>query len=407
MAHPTTWLGCPALVLLLALPASAQQPTEEPHQDHRTGAPRFPAAVNPGPAAVDSSRIRVTDHPERSELTIALGPIHLPARTSHHALRQLPVQHATVPFDLTIHGFRVEVVDGDGQPVPQTVLHHMNLLDPTSRELFLPIMWRVLAASHETKPLHLPGWLLGIPLEGGKPILALAMLHNPTDRSYEAVTVRMVLEYKRDRTFPLYRFYAFHLDVMFPVGSKAFDLPPGRTVRSYEASPVIAGGIVGVGGHLHRYARELVLEDVTEGRVLYRVEPVTDASGEILEVPAYRYRGGGLGLPVYPHRRYRVTVTYFNPTGETIRDGGMGAVAGGFIPFQAWPKANPGDPLYAADYRAVLESLNHGGAAHDHSHSGAAPPPAPHRAGEAVGEAASARAEPLPLHVSAPLDRAP
>lgn len=382
MAHPMTWPASLALALLL-IPAStrAQQRTQETHRDHGARPPT--PAANESPAALDTSYIRVTDRPERSELTIALGPTDLPARTSHHALRQLPVQQATVPFDLTIHGFRVEVVDGNGQSVPQTVLHHMNLLDPESRELFLPIMRRVLAASHETKPMDVPGWLLGMPLKGGRPILALAMLHNPTDRSYEGVTVRMVLKYTRDETFPLYRFYPFHVDVMFPVGTKAFDLPPGRTVRSYEASPVIAGGIVGVGGHLHRYATELVLEDMTEGRVLYRVEPVTDAAGHITEVPAYRYRGGGLGLPIYPHRRYRVTVTYFNPTGQTIRDGGMGSVAGGFIPFQDWPKADPSDPLYGADYRAVLESVNHSGHGDHRAHYETATRPELHPAAPA------------------------
>lgn len=325
------------------------------------------------PGAIRTDRIAVTDDPEAERLVIALGPIDLPARTPHHAIGQIPVQRGRVPFDLSIHGYRVEVVDGRGEPVPREVIHHFNLLDPGSRELFLPIMRRVLAASHETPPVTVPGWLLGVPMRADRPFLALAMLHNPTDRTYEDVSVRLVLDY--ERSDPLYPLYPFHLDVMFPTGSKAFDLPPGRTVRSYEASPAVRGAIVGIGGHVHRHATRLELLDMTTGRVLYRTKPLVDDEGRVEEVPAYRYGGDGLGLPIYPSHRYRVTVTYVNPTGRIIPDGAMGSVAGGFVPFEAWPAADPTDPLFAADYRWVVEesllhTMNEGGESPGHESAG-------------------------------------
>lgn len=341
-------------------PLAAQGVAHESHPHE--GAPPYDAAgqdASPATAATPASdRITVTVEPERERLVIALGPIDLPPRTPHHALEQIPIQTGRVPFDLSIHGYRVELVDGRGEPVPREVLHHFNLLDPSTRELFLPIMRRVLAASHETPPVELPGWFLGVPMRDDRPFIALTMLHNPSDRTYEDVSVRLVLDYERGR--PLYTIYPFHMDVMFPVGSKAFDLPPGRTVRSYEASPVIAGGIVGIGGHVHAHATRLELVDLTTGRVLYRTAPVVDDRGHMTKVPAYRYGGDGLGVPIYPDHRYRVTVTYFNPTGRTIPNGGMGSVAGGFLPFEPWPDADPSHPLFAADYRWVLEqSLRH------------------------------------------------
>lgn len=348
-----------AALLAVAAPLVAQHAGQAAHDEDRRSVPVPEAAVGPTPLSLPpgDDRITVTVDPEREQLVIALGPIDLPARTTHHELEQIPLQTGLVPFDLSIHGYRVEVVDGRGTAVPQVVLHHFNLLDPTTRELFLPIMRRVLAASHETQPVRLPGWFLGLPMRGDRPFIALTMLHNPTDRAYEDVSVRLVLDYERDR--PLYTIYPFHLDVRFPVGSKAFDLPPGRTVRSYEASPAIAGGIVGIGGHTHAYATELELVDVTTGAVLYRIEPEMDGEGHVKEVPAYRYRGNGLGWPIHPDHRYRVTVTYWNPTGRTIPGGGMGSVAGGFVPFEPWPDADVDDPLFTADYAAVLESLDH------------------------------------------------
>ncbi|MDP2471625.1 MAG: hypothetical protein Q8W46_12200 [Candidatus Palauibacterales bacterium] len=333
--------------LLLSVPAVRAQEHEHGDAADHAGAP-------------SSDFLTIETHPEREEWVLSLGPIDLPAHTSHHALQQLPVQEGRVPFDMTVDAYRVEAVDRDGNPVPQDVIHHFNLLDPTDRELFLPIMRRVFAASHETPPVSVPEVLLGVPFEADDRFLVVAMLHNPTDRDYDGVHVRMVMNYNRSHVTPLYRMYPFHLDVMFPIGSKAFDLPPGRTSKSWEGSPAIAGGIVGMGGHLHDHAERLELIDVTEGRVLWRYEPDSGPDGHVDKVPVLRPLGRGIGFPIYPSHRYRVEVTYFNPTGETIVDGGMGSVAGALIPFEygRWPAADPDDPIYAADYANVISGAH-------------------------------------------------
>jgi hypothetical protein len=351
-------------------------------------------------AGQESDHLVVTDNPAEKTLVIALGPIDLPARTSHHDLEQLAVQEGTVPFDLMIRGFRIEAVDGDGNEVPQIVVHHANILDPERRELFLPIMRRVVAASHETKPQKLPGWLFGFPMVEGDRFLALTMLHNPTDRSYEDVMIRFVLDYERGSRsglFPFYTMFSFHLDVMFPLGSKAFDLPPGEYSKSWEGSPAIPGGIIGMGGHAHQYATRLVLEDVTSGDVLYDMAPRTGEDGHIEEVPVVRYTQRGIAWPIYPDHVYRVTIHYYNPTGRTIPDGGMGSVAGAFIPAAnaVWPMADPTDELFAADYANVLVSTQMSdmeGAGHQHMDGGpdampaAEPPPAADQPSAADGD---------------------
>ncbi len=316
-------------------------------------------AMSHDPPPPSSDRIELIDDPAQQTLTIQLGPIDLPAGISHHELDQLPVQEGTIPFDFTIRGFHVEAVDGGEDPVPQIVIHHLNLIDPGRRELFLPIALRVLAASHETPPVEVPGWLFGIPMRKGARFLALTMLHNPTDETYRGVRIRLVLQYERSEHLPLYTIVPWHIDTMFPTGSKAFDLPPGGLRKSYDASPAVRGLILGLGGHLHRYATALRLEDVTTGEVLYEAELDVDDEGHMTAIPPLRYRGKGLGLLIEPSHVYRVTAEYHNPTGETIPDGGMGSVAGAFLPLEEWPASNPADPLYAADYAWVLESLTH------------------------------------------------
>jgi len=152
------------------------------------------------------------------------------------------------------------------------------------------------------------------------------------------------------------------MDVMFPLGhrpggSKAFDLPPGRTEHSFDASPAVAGTIVGLGGHIHDYGVGLALTDITAGRTLWHGTPLRDSAGHVLSMPVSTFfNWHRLGLHVEPTHCYRVTVTYDNPTGRLIRNGGMGAVGGVLVPDRGvrWPRVDPADSLYRTDLRATL-----------------------------------------------------
>ena len=64
----------------------------------------------------------------------------------------------------------------------------------------------------------------------------------------------------------------------------------------------------------------------------------------------------GLGMPITPSHRYRVRVIYENPTGQRIRDGGMGVVGGLFMPDRkaTWPATDPNDSLYQKDLRHFI-----------------------------------------------------
>lgn len=359
--RPATFPVLFAVLVVNAAPVVAFQETG--HEGHV-----MPAETEAQETGTD--RIRLVDSPENKKLVIELGPIDLPAGISHHDLVQIPVQEAVLPFDFTIRGFYADAVDAAGNQVPREVLHHANVLDPRRRELFLPIMLRIMASSHETPPVALPGWLFGIPMRAGNPVLALAMLHNPTAESYEGVVIRIHLDYERRARLPIYPVVPFHLDTMFPNAErKAFDLPPGRSSQSYESSPAVSGLILGLSGHLHRYATRLRLENLTTGDVLYDIVPGTDEDGHIEDIPVLLHRGKGLGARIESSHVYRVTAEYVNPTGEVIVDGGMGAVGGAFLPLEDWPAANPADPLYQRDYDWVLLSQTEHGGGHEHGSS--------------------------------------
>ena len=90
-----------------------------------------------------------------------------------------------------------------------------------------------------------------------------------------------------------------------------------------------------------------------------RGTPVTDATGRVITFPLARfYNWRRLGVHVVPAHRYRLTAVYENPTGRHIRDGGMGAVAGLFVPDHGavWPAVDTQNSLYQRDLAATIRS---------------------------------------------------
>jgi hypothetical protein len=321
------------------------------------------ARLGPGLESLPQAAVRVNAAEHR--IVIELPAVDLPAGTPMgEVMVSVPLCQVLVPVSASLHSSRVEVLDDVGQLLPQDLLHHFNLTDPYHRELFLPISLHLFAASKETPRVGVPRLLFGLPVERGQRLIAGAMVANSSAIPHHGVRVRLVLDYvPAGRPWPLYRTFPWDMDVAYPLGHtdmgiKSFDLPPGRTVRSWEASPAIGGTILGLGGHLHDYGVSLELRDVTTGRVLWGGSPIT-AGPRVVTFPLARfYNWHRLGLHILPAHRYRVTAVYENPTGQVIHEGGMGAVAGLFVPDYGavWPTVDTADTLYQADLRATLRS---------------------------------------------------
>ena len=321
------------------------------------------ALTGPGLGSLPPATVLLDQAEHR--LVVELPAVDVPAATRGEIMVSLPLCRVLVPVSASLHSARVELLDGSGQELPRAMLHHFNLTDPEHRELFLPIGMHLLAASKETPAITVPRLLFGLPLARGQRLIAGAMLANATPQAYHGVRVRLVLHYTPGgRPWPLYRTYPWDIDVQYPLGrpgtgSKAFDLPPGRTERSWEGSPSISGTILGLGGHLHDYGVRLELLDVTTGELLWSGAPTTDRAGRVTSFPLARfYKWYRLGLHVVSTHRYRLTAIYDNPTGHVIRDGGMGAVAGLFVPDRGavWPEVDTTDTLYQRDLAATIRA---------------------------------------------------
>ena len=352
-------LAVAVLVAALGAPVHAQAVAGSP----RAGTlPDF-ATLTPAKVAYD---------PASEQLTIELPPTDVPAATpTMEGMVSTPIYLGVMPVSCTAYSVRAVILDAKGRQLPQSFLHHFDLTDPDHRDLFLPIPLHVLAVSKETPPLSLPRLLLGLPLARGQRLLAWDMLHNEAPTPYRGVRARLEFGCRPDGDglvashFPLFRGFPMTLDVLAPVGKRAyslksFDLPPGRTSKSIEGSPSIPGTLVGLGGHLHDHGVAIEFSDATTGESLWRAVPKVDSAGHVQDLPVTTfYNWHRLGLHIMPEHRYRVTVTYNNPTGQVIPAGGMGVIGGLFVPDDPknWPRVDPTNDAYVQD---MLESFGIG-----------------------------------------------
>lgn len=307
-----------------------------------------------------SLRSRGAPDAELRTFDLDLEPVDLPSAThahhGHFGPQPAPLR-STFPVDGWMHGFEALLVDADGKEVPRDVLHHIKMMAPDQRELFSPLMLRLVGAGAETGRASTPRQI-GYRFRRGDEILVTAMLHNPTDRSLRGVRVRLRVHYTPEGPWkePL-SVMPFFTHVTAPGEDSSYDIPPGRSERAFEVHPAVEGRILALGGHLHRYGTEIRLEDVEDGRVLWRTVAETKPDGTIVRVPVDILVWSG-GIDLYAGRAYRVVAVYDNPTGSTIPEGAMGTLGGVFVPAGSWPRVVRDDPLYRWDLERELSGVS-------------------------------------------------
>lgn len=348
--------------LVMALPALAfGQETAHAGTSH-DDMPAMSSAITVASAAPDvapplpldrNEYVEVRTIPEQREVEFRIGPVELTSGMDH---LRLPIQMAEFPVDGWIHGFELEMVNGQGESIPMDVLHHVNFIDPDKRELFSPISRRVMAAGRETSTERLPR-VIGYPVAQGDRMMIAAMFADPLEVDFPDATlvVRFFYSAESDGFIQPRNVYPFYLDVMGPLGVKDFPVPPGKTVKSWEGKPAVDGRILGIGGHVHDYATRLSLIDVTDGATIWEVEPNGEPGGHVTGVPSDRFIWS-LGKKIYADHTYKIEVEYHNPTDEPAADGGMGAIGGVVWVGKdvEWPEFDRTDDTYIADLTNTL-----------------------------------------------------
>jgi hypothetical protein len=259
------------------------------------------------------------------------------------------------PVDGWVRGFRAILKDQANNRLPRTRIHHLILADLERRQLVHPAIERLFAIGQETEDVVLPK-TIGVPLRrgtrlalkgactpaaGGGPVsLALELVWTPANQFPHPVSV-----------------LPFYVDVHLKnvLDTNTFDLPPGRSMTSYEFRVPVGGWLLAVGGHLHDYGVAVQLEDASSGRIISRLQATRSPSGKVLSVERKLYGITGPGLKLKAGTGYRLVAIFDNPTGATIEDGGMAHLVGLFEPedLRRWPLISTADADLQEDLRRL------------------------------------------------------
>jgi hypothetical protein len=308
--------------------------------------------------------VQVSVDSSRHELTVTSGPYDLPNMPpmEDHAMMDLGMSHDTPlqrfawPVDGWFRGFRVELVDGEGRPVPPHVMHHMIMVNFSRRQLLYSAAERLMGTGTETEEASVPK-TIGVPMTPGMQLGMYIAWHNDTGRDLEGVHLKLTMLWTpKNQNPPPVNALPIYMDVNLTVGGQnTFDVPPGKSTKAYQFTLPVGGRLLGVGGHMHDYGTRVWLEDVQSGKVLTQVKAKLDSAGKLVKVSRKLFGVSGDGLRLKPNRKYRVVAEYDNPTGEMLSKGAMASMVGLFVPddMGRWPRIDPRDPIYRKDLASL------------------------------------------------------
>jgi len=327
--------------------------------------------------------VQVSVDSSRHELTVTNGPYDLPDMPvmNEHTMMDLGLSHDTKlqrfqwPVDGWFRGFRLELTDGSGRPVPAQVMHHMIIVNFSRRQLLYSAAERLMGSGTETNEITVPK-TIGVPMKPGMDLGMYIAWHNATGHDLQGVRLKLIMLWTpKNQNPPPVNALPLYMDVNLTVGgTNTYDLPPGKSSKVYEFTLPTAGRLLGVGGHLHDYGTRVKLEDAESGKMLTEVVATRAPDGKLVKVSRKLFGVRGSGLRLKTNRRYRIVAEYDNPTGETRMKGAMASMVGIFVPddIERWPSVDPRDPTYRRDLaslvvRGATPGMNHkhGGAGHE------------------------------------------
>ena len=146
------------------------------------------------------------------------------------------------------------------------------------------------------------------------------MFANPTADDHPQTFLEVKMEYRLAANTQLKNVYLAWFDVG-QCGDSSYYLKPGVNVTPGTLRLAYSGTLLGVGGHMHNYGRQLVLENTTRNENVATLNARIDNQGRLLSIPAYFLQTGGYRLN--KGDTLKVTATYDN-------------ISGHFLPEERW-----------------------------------------------------------------------
>jgi len=291
---------------------------------------------------------------------LRVGPMNLPAHTSHMKMPQPPDLVWEVPIDGWLLAYHPKLVDGSGNAVPGTVLHHVAFWNENRADFLCPNKEEhIFGAGREmTDWAEVPGY--GYRVMKGNRIRIETMMYNPTATSYEDAYLLIVIPFQETSGdaggTPRKSVYPAWMDVT-SCGNSGYDLPSGKSEKTGTVTVKYDGVLLGVGGHLHDYGKQIVLQDESRKETVATLDAKADAQGHLESVPVKLFVQEG-GYKFSAGNVLKISATYDNPTGKLLHDGAMGIAVGYFVPSD--------DSMMAAYRRKTPPAHNMAGMSHDH-----------------------------------------
>jgi len=262
-------------------------------------------------------------------VTLREGPITLPANTSHMMMPQPPDVFWSIPLDAFLLSYTPRLVDANGNVVPGTVLHHTAFWNTDRSDFLCPNKEEHIfgAGSELTNWMEIPGY--GYRVQKGDKIRIETMVHNPTATNYDKVYLEVKIPYA-DSAASTKSIYPTWMDVQSCANS-GYDLHAGKNENVGTVTVKYNGILLGVGGHMHDYAKQIVLEDATRKETVATLNANVDEKGQLVSMPVVTFFDRG-GYKFAAGDQLRITATYDNVTGKPLPAGAMGIVVGYFLP---------------------------------------------------------------------------
>jgi hypothetical protein len=262
------------------------------------------------------------------------------------------------PVDGDLSGLNVELYKADGSPVSIETVHHLVMYNFDRRQLIHESIERLFAWGQDTQQVDLPSGV-GVPLPLGEHLGFLVAWHNDTGKDIHGAFVRITMPWtppKRVKTvvFPWY------LDVSNVNGSdNSYDVPAGRSTKTFDFTLPVSGRMIAAGGHMHPYGTNVKLVDGKSGKVLIKLNTTKSKNGTERSVERFIFGFHEDALPLEAHYPYRLVASYDNTSGAAIKKGGMSQLNGLFQPSDSllWPKLDLNDPETVKDIKSLPADL--------------------------------------------------
>jgi hypothetical protein len=343
-----------AAILLLASALCAQQSSQA--ASHDMAQMEHSGFMQGGMHHQVAKGVKLEQKIDGSTITIRIGPMNLPAHTSHMKMPQPPDLEWQIPMDGWLLAYSPRLVDAKGNAVPGSVLHHTAFWNENRADFLCPNKEEHIfgAGSEMTNWGAVPGY--GYRVQMGDKVRVETMVHNPTDTSYDGVFLEVSISYQNANSdAQLKSIYPTWMDVM-SCGNSGYDLAAGESEKSGTVTVRYSGVLLGVGGHMHDYGKELVLEDDTRKETVATLDAKVDANGKLISMPTVLFLDKG-GYKFAAGDVLKISATYDNTSGKLLRDGAMGIVVGYFV---------PSDDSAMAALRRNPTAHNMSGMSHDH-----------------------------------------